>query len=852
MLIRITTLLLLFLVTGVATAQKKIPTPAEVFGFAPGEDRKLASWDQVVNYFQQLDGASDRVVFETLGNTTMGKPFVMATISSPANLARVEELRKIQDQLADPRKLGPLATRDRKAAELIRRGKTVVLITCGIHSTEVGSYLSSTLIAHQLASSTDPNVQNILDNTIVLLVPSLNPDGVDIVKNWYDKTLGTPFEGTDPPELYHKYTGHDNNRDWYAFTQVETQLTVDKIHNVWHPQIVHDIHQQGANGSRLFLPPYMPPVEPNVPKAIVQGYTELGNWMAAEMRTKGFEGITTNSTYDAWTPARAYSHYHAGVRMLSETASARIASPLTLKFEELRSREGYDPQKESPKFGPVWRGGEWHLSDITKYMTTAAFLLLDHAATNREQWLRRFYAIGKEAVRPRRAGELFGYLVEPSPTSEALLSILKRGGVEVSAAREGTVFKVGKNSLPTDTQLIRMDQPYGGFAKALLEIQRYPNLRDTEGHPIPPYDVTAHTLPLLMGVSVHAVKAPYRAVRSTEPIADVLTEAPKTGPRIDLFAIYRSAVPTHDEGWTRWILDSRKISYGVLGDKELRAGITVYKPSPGVTGKYYTLLIPDQPARTLLEGYRTGAMPPELTGGLGPQGVKTLRDFVETGGTLIFLNRASNFAIEQFKLPLRNVVAGLPRTDFYVPGSILRIELDTSHPLASGMPKETIAWAEDSPVFEVTNDPEATVPASNVRVIASYAADKDPLLSGWLLGGELIKGKAALVEVTMGKGRVILFGFRPQYRAQSLATYPLLFNAISSKSVFTGEPSLRILNFCSGQAYNYYDRDGPSSFYFGSGFRLTRYRHLLLAETREHIANYQTASATGTTARTVF
>src|SRR5574338_1608836 len=406
-------LLLLVCLLSAATAQKKIPAPADVLGFVPGEDRKLASWDQVVDYFQKLDTASDRVVFETLGDTTMGKPFVMATISSPANLARLEEFKKIQDQLADPRKLGPFATRDRKAAELIRQGKTIVLITCGIHSTEVGSYLSSMLIAHQLASSTEPEIQNILDNTIVLLVPSLNPDGVDIVKDWYDKTLGTPYEGTDPPELYHKYTGHDNNRDWYAFTQVETQITVEKIHNVWHPQIVHDIHQQGAFGSRRFLPPYMPPVEPNVPKAIVQGYTELGNWIAAEMRAKVFEGITTISTYDAWTPARAYSHYHAGVRMLSETASARIATPLTLKFEELRAREGYDPQKESPTFGPLWRGGEWRLSDITKYMTTAAFLLLDHAATNSEQWLRRFYAIGKEAVRPRRPGELFGFLIEP-------------------------------------------------------------------------------------------------------------------------------------------------------------------------------------------------------------------------------------------------------------------------------------------------------------------------------------------------------------------------------------------------------------------------------------------------------
>ncbi|HKY46300.1 MAG TPA: M14 family zinc carboxypeptidase [Pyrinomonadaceae bacterium] len=775
----IPSLLLLVCLCSVATGQAKVPTPQEVLGFTPGEDRKLASWSQVIDYFDRLDRASDRLVFETLGQTSMNKPFVMATISSPANLARLDEFRQIQDQLADPRTLGPLARRDLKAAELIKRGKTIVLITCGIHSTEVGSYLSSMLIAHRLASSTEPEIQKVLDNTIVLLVPSLNPDGVDIVKNWYDKTLGTPFEGTDPPELYHKYTGHDNNRDWYAFTQVETRLTVDKIHNEWHPQIVHDIHQQGAMGSRLFLPPYMPPVEPNVPKQIVAAYTELGNWIANEMRAKGFKGITTNTTYDAWTPARAYSHYHAGARILSETASARIATPITLKLEELRSREGYDPQKESPKFRPIWPGGEWHLSDITNHMTTAAFLLLDHAATNREQWLRRFYGIGKEAVRQRRPGELFGFLIEPGPGTASLLDILQRGGVETTLPKEGTTFKIGQQTFPDGTKLVRMDQPYGAFAKTLLEVQRYPNLRDSAGNPIAPYDVTAHTLPLLMGVTVHPVKAPFAYSRSAEePMYDVKV---KVTPQPDLFAIYKSSVPAYDEGWTRWILDSKDIRYGVLGDKELRSGISVHKPSAGVTIKYYVILIPDQSARTLLEGYKEGAMPPEYTGGLGPEGVRHLREFVETGGTLVFLNRASNFAIEQFKLPVRNVVAGLPRTDFYVPGSILRIELDTTHPIAKGMPKETIAWAEDSPAFEVTNDPQATVPAANVRIVASYPADKDPLLSGWLLGGDRLKGKAALVEVTMGKGRVILFGFRPQYRAQSEATYPLFFNSLTSR-----------------------------------------------------------------------
>src|SRR6476659_1227168 len=406
-----TTLLLLFLVTGFVTAQTKIPTPAEVLSFTPGEDRKLASWSQVVEYFERLDQASDRVSFQTLGQTTMGKPFVMATISSPANLARLEDFKKIQDQLADPRKLGPLATRDRKAAELIRQGKTIVLITCCIHSTEVGSYLSSMLIAQRLASATEPAIQKILDNTIVLLVPSLNPDGVDIVKNWYDKTLGTPYEGTDPPELYHKYVGHDDNRDWYAFTQVETQITVEKIHNVWHPQIVHDIHQQGAVGSRLFLPPYMQPVEPNVPKQIVAGYTELGNYVAKEMRATGSKGITTNSTYDAWSPSRAYSHYHGGVRILQETASCRLATPINVRFDQLRPGEGYDPRKEAPNFGPVWQGGEWHIRDITNTMTSVAFLLLKHAAQNREHWLQRFYEIEKEAVRPRKSGEIAAFTI---------------------------------------------------------------------------------------------------------------------------------------------------------------------------------------------------------------------------------------------------------------------------------------------------------------------------------------------------------------------------------------------------------------------------------------------------------
>ncbi|HEX6185330.1 MAG TPA: hypothetical protein VFZ44_15705, partial [Pyrinomonadaceae bacterium] len=217
---------------------------------------------------------------------------------------------------------------------------------------------------------------------------------------------------------------------WYAFTQAETRLTVDKLHNVWRPQIVHDIHQQGAYGSRLFLPPYMKPVEPNVPPQIVEGYTELGLSMSKNLFAKGFNGITWDSTYDAWTPARAYSHYHGGVRILSETASVNLTTPLNLRLEQLRSREGYDPQKASANFPEPWRGGEWRLRDITNYMTAAAFELLNHASQNRERWLRRFYEVGKEAVRPRRPGELQGFKLKPGANTDDLLEILDRAGVE--------------------------------------------------------------------------------------------------------------------------------------------------------------------------------------------------------------------------------------------------------------------------------------------------------------------------------------------------------------------------------------------------------------------------------------
>ncbi len=778
------------LTLGVGSVVAQAPSPKDVLGFTPGDDRKLASWASIVDYFEKLDAASDRMTFEEIGKSTMGAPFVYATISTPENLRNLEKYKKINAQLADPR---TFRSNDTAAKKLIAQGKTIVLITCGVHSTEVGSTLSSMLIAHRLTSSNEPEIKKILENTIILLVPSLNPDGVDIVKNWYDKTLGTPYEGTNPPELYHKYVGHDLNRDWYAFTQVETQLTVDKIHNVWHPQIVLDVHQQGVNGARQFLPPYMPPVEPNVPKQIVDGYTELGNHMAGDLRNKGFQGITTGTTYDAWTPSRAYSHYHGGVRILSETASARLATPVEVKFEQLgTSPGGLNAKVESPNFGPVWKGGTWKLRNITDYMTATAFSLLDHAADNREKWLSRFYEIGKAAVAPPQKGEPIAYLLpvkriegkmipENYFRQSALLRIIGRAGVESVKADEFTLDGV---TYSEGTVIIPLAQPYGAFAKALLERQVYPDLKDNKGVPIAPYDVTAHTLPLLMNVEAIPV---FKPAKFTVALARGYgTGSGSTCRRKTLYGIYRSHLASMDEGWTRWLSETSDdfrqdcVEYPSVTDSRLR--------SQSLTD-FRSIIFPDQLANQILNGYAKGSMPDEYTGGVGKEGVENLKKFVEAGGTLVFLNRSSLFAIEQFNLPIRNVTAGLDRKDFFIPGSILRTELDTTHPIAKGMPQQSIAWFENSPVFEYvphsfssTRPPTVwdVFPKENVRVIAAYPKDpKQILLSGWALGSEKIAGKAALVEVRIGKGKTILFGFRPQYRGQSLATFPLLFNAIS-------------------------------------------------------------------------
>ena len=742
-----------------ATRAQEIPAPESVLGFVPGTTGRLIEWPVLVRYYQALAAASDRIEFRELGKTTSGNPFVVLVISSAANVARLDALRAINARLADPRTIASAAERE----QLIRDGRTIVLITSSVHSTEVGGHLAPAVIAHRLATATDSATSEVLGRTVLLLVPSLNPDGVTIVARWYARTVGTPAEATSPPELYHPYIGHDNNRDWYAFTQAETRLTVDSLHNVWHPQIVHDIHQQGQYGSRLFLPPYLDPIEPNVDPLLIWGVNALGTSMAWELASQGKRGIVVNSTYDAWTPARAYQHYHAGVRILSETASARIASDLTVRPDELDGRRGFEARTSSWNFPEPWPGGLWTLADIVDYQTSGALALLRHAAGARETWLRNFLTIGQRAVRGW-SGWPYAYVIpragQRGPGLSAMLDILRRGQVEVRTAQ--AAFEAGGRQFAAGDYVIPLRQPYAAFAKTLLERQKYPDLREYPGGPPrAPYDVTAHTLPLLMDVVVAEVRDSIAVALS--PSVSIPPFAPRFAGRVGRVGLYRSYTASMDEGWTRWLFDTWGVPYTSLVDSVVRAGY--------LRRRFDVIVLPAMTGRAIEQGLGS-QYPAPYTGGLGQAGVAAVRAFVEAGGTLVVFNESSRWAIEALRLPVRDESAGRDRRTFYAPGSVFRLDLDVTHPFARGVPARSIAWFEESPLFAVAD-------AARVRVVGRYASEPgDVLLSGWVLGAEHAAGRPALIEAPVGRGRVILFGFRPQYRAQSRVTYAALLNAL--------------------------------------------------------------------------
>jgi hypothetical protein len=820
------------LVANVAFSQA--PKPNDVLGFKIGTDRKVADMSQIIGYFKKLGKASERVLVKEVGKTTEGNPFIVAIITSEKNHKNLNRYREYQQLLADPRKIS-----EEDAQRMIAEGKAVVMINCSIHASEIGAAQMSMNLAYDLATDSDPTIQRILDNVILLLVPMHNPDGIQMVVDWYKKNLGTKYEGGRMPWLYHKYVGHDNNRDWYMFTQVESRLTL-KVHNAWHPQVILDMHQMGSTGARLFVPPYVDPFEPNVDPILRQQVAMMGTFIATELTAQGKAGVAHSIGFDAWTPARAYHHYHGGIRILTEAASVKVATPISVKPEELKP----GMMESSVKMPLPWLGGKWTLQDIVDYDYSAALAALTNAAGLRENWLRNFYQIHKKAVDPQKTPYAFIIPEKQRDLSTALkmMEVLMLGGVEIHQATDP--FSVDGRLYPAGTFIVFLAQPYGGFAKTLLEVQKYPEIRETPEGPLKtPYDVVAHTLPLLMDVEAILVKKPFDAKtrlmselewpkgtieKTSEPIGFVWGHSTND----DIVALNRLFKKGHTVFWnTESFDDSGKyfpagsmivfLKEGLEEDlksivENLHVHFKALKTQPTCKAlqlkpvrlglyKSWTASMDEGWTRWVLEQYElpyTSVFDKDIRGGSLERkfDVLLLPDFRDSKSIVEGLSEKDvplDYAGGIGDVGVKNI------RDFVREGGTL-ITLNSSaqfgiehlhlNVLDCTAGKDRKDFFIPGSILKVLNNPDHPIsygfgrdtaiffrrsPAFDVNEGVSVAKyPTQPFLSGWINGKNLLVDKSAIVDVPYEKGRVILFGFPVLYRGQSHGTFRYLFNAI--------------------------------------------------------------------------
>jgi len=505
----------------VGRAAQQVPDPTAFFGFAIGSDGELARYPKVLEYFQQVAARSDRVRYERLGDTTMGNEYALVTISAPQNLRRLERLVEINQRLANPRGLS-----DAEARRLSEEGRPFYFLYATIHSTEVSNGQAIINIVHELATSEATEIRQILDNSVLLLVPSQNPDGQHLVIDHFYKTKGTAFS-TTYPDLYHKYVGHDDNRDWFMFTQKETRMNIELVQNRYKPVITHDMHQQGGGGSRIFVPPFTDPYDANIHPLLVMGHITVGQAMASALLAKGQNGVEWGERYDMWTPARQYMVYHGQPRILTE-----IATGGSLAMPAVNSDGRPIGTQESRANFPVpYAKNTWTLADQVDYGVTVALAGMSQVARYHGEWLYNFYQVHRDWVNYDKGPYAFVVPADqrdPYATAE-MLEILKIGAVEIHRAT--APFTAGGQQYAAGSWVIRTAQPYGGFAKTMLEKQVYPDLREFPGGPPKrPYDVTGHTLWMLMGVRVDPVDAPFdaqlRLVDDVAPVPARIVEEP--------------------------------------------------------------------------------------------------------------------------------------------------------------------------------------------------------------------------------------------------------------------------------------------------------------------------------------
>lgn len=836
-----------------------VPPPESFFGFEMGADRKLANWDKLLEYYRVLAKSSNRMKLVELGKTSEGRPFVAIFISSPENLGKLDHYRQLNARLADPRGLS-----EAEARKLVSEAKAVVIQSFALHSSEVAASQTAAEFVYDSITRNDDEARRMLDNVISIVMPSINPDGTQMIADWYMKYVGTEYEAAGLPWLYQKYAGHDNNRDGFALNLPESQHLGRLMYREWMPQAYVDHHQMGSTNARLYIPPYAEPIRPGGDPLVWREMSWWGAQMGNALEAAGKTGVIGNAIYSGWGHMGFHwiTPFHNIAGMLTESASARLATPMFLHPEQLRggprNLPEYAPQTTMPS---LWPGGWWRVRDIVEQQKIAASATVDLAARNRETVLWNMYLKGTRQTQRGANAEVKAYAISAAQhdplTAGKLVNMLRNSGVEVLQSRagvevDGRVYGPGSFFVP-------MAQPKQGLVRWMLGRTFYPDnsyTRDREGNPIRPYDMATDTFAEFMGVRVDPVEekiaaelarvsepvtpkgtvaasapngyvvstklndaftvvyqlldrgATVRRVRSsasltpgdfivTGPDAATVTKiAAETGvdfaalngpvpqdayeirkPRIAMYQRYGGG--NMDEGWTRLMFEQFGVPFKTIMDADIKGG--------KLEATYDVIVLPadsiaamtgERPAAATGGrggGGRGGApTPPEYRSGFGAEGADALEAFVQNGGTLVTFAQAGDLPIQRFGLPLRNVVAGLDSTEFWSPGSTLKVEFDTTHPLAYGMPDEGLAlFMTGGQVYEVTS----TDRSQDVEVFSRYI-DRDILQSGWLLGEAVIANKAAAAVVRHGKGRVVLIGFRPQHRDQTHGTFKLVFNAL--------------------------------------------------------------------------
>jgi hypothetical protein len=821
-----------FGIAALVLAPAPVTSPKQFFGHDVGDDYYLSNYKQFSDYWRMLDAESDRMVVQSMGKTEEGRDQLMAIVTSPDNHRRLKRYQEISKKLCLADGVSP-----EEAKRLAKEGKAVVWIDGGLHATEVLGAQQLIETSYQMVSRNDDEAKRILDNVIILFVHA-NPDGMDLVSDWYMQESDPKKRNMRIPRLYQKYIGHDNNRDFYAATQKETQNMNRVMYEEWFPQIMYNHHQTGPRGTVMFAPPFRDPFNHHIDPQVMTGIELVGSAMHNRFAEENKPGVTmrTGASYSTWWNGglRTTAYFHNMIGILTET----IGSPTPMSIP-------FTADRLVPKGNLIFpiEPQPWKFRQSIEYSVTANMAILDLAAKRREEFLYGIYSMGKRQIERGRMDTWTDYpsrvetaksladLRKPElrdakayviPFDENLvyeyqyfIAALLSNGVRVERTVEQAT--IDGHVVPAKSIVVQTNQVFRPFILDMFEPQDHPNDIPAPGAaPTPPYDSAGYTMAMQMGFTYFKAVEPITAqleywwddqqgpmgpdISMTGNKAFGLTfmglspHLPKTytayfrggalpvrtseskgaayqikvHPRVAIWDRYGGSM---ESGWARWIMDQFDIVHTVVFSNEINAG--------NLNAKYDAIVfvdgaIPSNPRESApVNAEGIPAKYHHMLGNITDRGIESLKAFAENGGSIITIGSSTSLA-RHFGLPIESHLMKdgkpLPRTDYYIPGSILEVEVDNQQPVAWGMGERANVMFDNSPVFKILDQ-------TKVKPIAWFESEK-PLKSGWAWGQKYLKDGVAIAEAPVGKGKLYLFGPEILYRGQSHGTFKFFFNAL--------------------------------------------------------------------------